>query len=67
MECLGDMRLISGAYEELMGGNLETTLVVGGSGKSKEGGGENDGAEVGKDVRKEEGRRVRVAGEKNVI
>ena len=53
MELLGEIRLITGAYEDLIDGNLETTFV----GEDADSG---DGGESGKET----GKRIRIAGGK---
>ncbi|KAL9184351.1 hypothetical protein ACHAXT_002437 [Thalassiosira profunda] len=53
MELLGEIRLITGAYEDVMDGSLETTLV-----------GDDADSGDGGDSGKETGKRIRIAGGK---
>lgn len=58
MEALGEVRLVTGAYEGLMDGAYETKLV--GRGEQDQGGG-GDTESSGK----EKGKRIRIAGGKH--
>lgn len=58
METLGDVRLVTGAYEEIMEENLPTTLV--GEEENDESSNGSRGGEGGKET----GKRIRIAGGK---